>query len=101
MHVRVFNQHMIILNNYEDATRLMYEAKYSDRVQTVMMHELYVSVTTPIMSLICFTTGWSSVGALLQCPTVQSGVIAANFYMSSSTNMKLRNTPPNKRKAPV
>ena len=54
MHVRVFNQHVIILNNYEDATRLMYEAKYSDRLQTVMLNELYVSVTTPIMSLILF-----------------------------------------------
>jgi len=41
VHVRVFNQHVIILNNYEDATRLMYEAKYSDRLQTVMLNELY------------------------------------------------------------
>ena len=54
VHVRVFNQHMIILSNYEDAARLMHEAKYSDRLQTVMLNELYVSVTTPIMSLILF-----------------------------------------------
>jgi len=46
VHVRVFNQHMIILNNYKDAARLMHEAKYSDRLQTVMLNELYVSVTT-------------------------------------------------------
>jgi cytochrome P450 len=63
VHVRVFNQHLIILNNYEDATKLMHEAKYSDRLQTVMLHDLYVSVTTPIMSLILFYNrmefGWS------------------------------------------
>jgi len=53
VHVRVFNQHSIILSNYEDASRLMYEAKYSDRPQTVMLHELYV-YTAPIMSLILF-----------------------------------------------
>jgi cytochrome P450 len=52
MHVRVFNQHLIVLSNYEDATRLMFEAKYSDRLQTVMLHELYVSDLTPTMSLI-------------------------------------------------
>ena len=46
VHVRVFNQHVIILSNYEDAIRLMYEAKYSDRLQAVMLNELYVSVTT-------------------------------------------------------
>ena len=55
VHVRVFNQHLIILSNYEDATRLMHEAKYSDRLQTVMIHELYVSshdinhVTDPVL----------------------------------------------------
>ena len=54
MHVQVFNQHLIILSNYEDATRLMNEAKYSDRLQTVMLHELYVSVATSNMSLILF-----------------------------------------------
>jgi len=32
----------------------MHEAKYSDRLQTVMLNELYVSVTTPIMPLILF-----------------------------------------------
>ena len=40
VNVRVFNQHFINLSNYEDATKLMYEAKYSDRLQTVMLHEL-------------------------------------------------------------
>ena len=55
MNVRVFNQHLIILSNYEDATKLMYEAKYSDRLQTVMLQGLYVSPTTPTVSLICFT----------------------------------------------
>jgi len=63
VHVRVFNQHVIILSNYSDATRLMYETKYSDRLQTVMLNELYVSVTTPIMSLILFYNrmefGWT------------------------------------------
>ena len=54
VHVRVFNQHLIILSNYEDATRLMHEAKYSGRLQTVMLHELYVSVTTSTISLILF-----------------------------------------------
>ena len=54
VHVRVFSQHLIILSNYEDATRLMIEAKYSDRLQTVMLHDLYVSVTTSTMSLIPF-----------------------------------------------
>ena len=53
VNVRVFNQNLIILSNYGDATKLMYEAKYSDRLQTVMVHELYVSPTTPTMSLIC------------------------------------------------
>jgi len=34
----------------------MYEAKYSDRLQTVMLHDLYAtdSVTTPTMRLILF-----------------------------------------------
>jgi len=54
VHVRVFNQHLIILSNYEDATRLMHEAKYSDRPQSVMLHELYVAVTTLTMSLTLF-----------------------------------------------
>lgn len=44
MHVRAFNQHMIILSNYEDATKLMSEAKYSDQPQTVMLNDLYVIV---------------------------------------------------------
>ena len=101
VHVRVFNQHLFILSNYEDATKLMIEAKYSDRLQTVMLHDLYVSVTTSTMSLILFTTGWTSTGALDQRHTVQSGVMVVNSYMSSSTNMKSRNTPTNKRKALV
>jgi cytochrome P450 len=54
VHVRVFNQHLIILNNYEDATRLMHEAKYSDRPQTVMLHDLYVAITILTMYLILF-----------------------------------------------
>ena len=54
MHVRVFNQHLIILSNYSDATRLMYEAKYSDRLQSVMLHEMYVVVTSLTTSLILF-----------------------------------------------
>ena len=54
MHVRAFNQHLIILSNHEDATKLMHEAKYSDRLQTVMLHELYVSVVIPTLSLILF-----------------------------------------------
>ena len=59
VNVRVFSQHLIILSNYEDATKLMYEAKYSDRLQTVMLQDLYVSPTIPTKSLICFTTGWA------------------------------------------
>ena len=54
VHVRAFNQHVIILGNYEDATKLMHEAKYSDRMQTVMLHDLYVSITIPTASLILF-----------------------------------------------
>ena len=54
VHVRAFNQHLIILSNHEDATKLMHEAKYSDRLQTVMLHELYVSVVIPTLSLILF-----------------------------------------------
>ena len=54
MHVRAFNQHLIILSNHEDAIKLMYDAKYSDRPQTVMLHELYVSVMISTMSLIFF-----------------------------------------------
>jgi len=41
MHVRAFSQPMIILNNYEDANKLMSEAKYSSRLQTVMLNDLY------------------------------------------------------------
>ena len=44
MHVRVFNQHMIILNKYDDAVKLLSEAKYSSRPWTVMLNELYVSL---------------------------------------------------------
>jgi hypothetical protein len=33
---------MIIISNYEDATKLMHETKYSSRLQTVMLNELYV-----------------------------------------------------------
>ena len=50
VNVRVFNQHLIILSNYEDATKLMHEAKYSDRFQTVMLQDLYVSSAIPTMS---------------------------------------------------
>ena len=52
MHIRVFSQHLIILNNYEDAIKLMHEVKYSDRLEAVMLNELYVSVTIPTVSLI-------------------------------------------------
>jgi len=51
VHIRVFSQHLIILNNYEDAIKLMHEVKYSDRPQTIMLNDLYVSVTTPTVSL--------------------------------------------------
>src|SRR5260221_14179263 len=43
---------MVILSNYEDATKLLQQAKYSSRQQTVMLQELYVSVTPPPISLI-------------------------------------------------
>ena len=99
MNVRVFNQHLIILSNYEDATKLMYEAKYSDRLQTVMLQELYVSPIIPVMLLICFETGWASTGALGQCPMGQTGAVVVNSYMSSSTDMKPCITLPNKRGA--
>ena len=42
MHIRAFSQPIIILSNYDDATKLMYEAKYSGRPQNVMLNELYV-----------------------------------------------------------
>ena len=62
VHIRAFSQHLIILNNYEDAIKLMYEVKYSDRPQTVMFNDLYVSVTTPTVSLILINNkmafGW-------------------------------------------
>jgi len=38
---RAFNQPIIILSNYDDANKLMYEAKYSSRQQNVMLNELY------------------------------------------------------------
>jgi len=52
VHIRAFSQHLIILNNYEDAIKLMHEVKYSGRPQAVMLKDLYVSVTTPTVSLI-------------------------------------------------
>lgn len=42
VHVRAFNQHLIILNGIKEATDLLHGrgATYSDRVQKTMMHEL-------------------------------------------------------------
>lgn len=40
MHVRVFSQPIVILNNYEDADKLMSQAKYSNRRQAVMLNDL-------------------------------------------------------------
>ncbi len=52
MHVRAFSQPIIILSNYDDATKLMYEEKYSGRLQNVMLNELYVLPLLPCMLLI-------------------------------------------------
>src|SRR5882757_8765111 len=40
MHVRVYSQPIVILNNYEDADKFMSQAKCSSRRQAVMLNDL-------------------------------------------------------------
>lgn len=53
MHVRAYSQPMIILNNYEDANKLMSQAKCSSRLQAVMLNDLCGFISfVPVTDLI-------------------------------------------------
>jgi|SRR5258706_4778726 len=100
MHVRVYSQPIVILNNYEDADKLMSQAKCSSRLQAVMLNDLCGGIYFCPCHSSYFEKAWGLTGVSHRCHMVQNGDSAVNSCMNSSTNAKSNTMQPNSRRAP-